>query len=116
MVQKIALLGSTGSIGCNTLDVIRHLHPRFEVVSLSAGKNVEVLAEQVRTFYPVYVAVGDPQSAERLRLLLKDEYGGEIGVGLEGMVQAASVPEAEIVVSATVGGRGLLPTLRAIEL
>lgn len=117
MSQKIAILGSTGSIGCSTLDVIRHLSPRFEITALSAGNNVERLAEQIREFHPSYVAVGDEPSSEKLRVLLEDDdYMGDIGFGMEGMVRVATMPDAEIVVSATVGGRGLLPTLRAIEL
>jgi 1-deoxy-D-xylulose-5-phosphate reductoisomerase len=114
--KHLAILGSTGSIGCNTLDVVRHLAPRFEVVALGAGGNVERLAEQIREFHPTRVSVADDAAAARLRRLLNDDWTGEIGVGADGMISVATHPAADIVMSATVGGRGLPPTLRAIEL
>ncbi|MBX7219442.1 MAG: 1-deoxy-D-xylulose-5-phosphate reductoisomerase [Blastocatellia bacterium] len=113
--MKVSLLGATGSIGCNTLDVIRWLAPRFEVDAMSAGTNVERFAEQIREFHPSYVAVADEPAAEKLKTLLGHDYTGEIGIGTEGMVRVATAPETGIVVSATVGARGLVPTLRAIE-
>jgi 1-deoxy-D-xylulose-5-phosphate reductoisomerase len=114
--KHLVILGSTGSIGCNTLDVVRHLAPRFEVVALGAGGNVERLAEQIREFHPTRVSVADDAAAARLRRLLNDDWTGEIGVGADGMISVATHPAADIVMSATVGGRGLPPTLRAIEL
>lgn len=116
MSQTVAILGSTGSIGRSTLDVITHLSPRFEVTALSAGNNIAVLVEQIKTYHPQFVAVGTEQAASQLWTLIKDEYSGDIGIGMDGMVAVASYPGTECVISATVGGRGLLPTLKAIEL
>ena len=112
----LAILGSTGSIGCNTLDVVERLAPRFTVVALAAGRNVERLAEQVRRHRPQLVSVADEAAARRLRELAPSDWSGELAVGLEGMTAVAAHPAAAIVMSAVVGGRGLLPTLRAIEL
>lgn len=115
-MKRLSILGSTGSIGCSTLDVVDHLAPRFEVVALTGGNNLEKLAEQIRRYRPDYVAVAEESGVERLRALLGDDWNGPVGFGVEGMVAAATHPSADIVVSAVVGGRGLLPTLRAIEL
>ena len=113
-MRRIAILGSTGSIGVTTLDVVARFPERFEVVALAAGKNVKRLAEQVRRFRPRLVAVGDASSVTALRQVVPD-YRGEILCGDEGLTAAATVPEAELIVSALVGALGLLPTLRAIE-
>ncbi len=112
----LAILGSTGSIGCNTLDVVEHLAPRFTVVALAAGRNVERLAEQIRRYRPQLVAVADEAAVQQLRQLVAPDWTGDIAVGVEGMVAVATHPAADVVMSAVVGGRGLLPTLRAIEL
>jgi 1-deoxy-D-xylulose-5-phosphate reductoisomerase len=113
-MKRIAILGSTGSIGVTTLDVVARFPERFEVVALAAGKNVKRLAEQVRCFQPRFVAVGDAASATALRQLVP-EYRGDIGCGPEGLAAVATAPQAELIVSALVGALGLLPTLRAIE-
>ena len=113
-MRHLAILGSTGSIGVTTLDVVSRFPERFEVVALAAGKNIERLAEQVRRFHPALVAVGEAATADALRLLVPD-YGGEIRCGAEGLQAVATAPGAELVVSALVGALGLLPTLRAIE-
>jgi 1-deoxy-D-xylulose-5-phosphate reductoisomerase len=113
-MKRLAILGSTGSIGVTTLDVVGRFPERFEVVALAAGKNVERLAEQVRRVRPRLVAVGDAASVGKLRQLVP-EYRGEIGCGADGLAAVATAPEAELVVSALVGALGLLPTLRAIE-
>ncbi|MCS7078589.1 MAG: 1-deoxy-D-xylulose-5-phosphate reductoisomerase [Chloracidobacterium sp.] len=112
----LAILGSTGSIGCNTLNVVEHLAPRFTVAALAAGRNVERLAEQIRRHRPQLVAVADDVAARRLRDLVASDWSGEIAVGVDGMTAVATHPAAAVVMSAVVGGRGLLPTLRAIEL
>ncbi|OYT70095.1 MAG: 1-deoxy-D-xylulose-5-phosphate reductoisomerase [Chloracidobacterium sp. CP2_5A] len=112
----LAILGSTGSIGCNTLDVAERLAPRFTVVALAAGRNVERLAEQIRRHRPQLVSVADDAAARRLRELVAPDWSGEIAVGIDGMTAVAAHPAAAVVMSAVVGGRGLLPTLRAIEL
>ncbi|HNG94067.1 MAG TPA: 1-deoxy-D-xylulose-5-phosphate reductoisomerase, partial [Acidobacteriota bacterium] len=101
MSQTVSILGSTGSIGRSTLDVITHLSPRFEVTALSAGNNMAVLAEQIKTYRPQFVAVGSEQAASQLRALIKDDYSGDIGIGMDGMVAVASYPGTECVISAT---------------
>src|SRR5690349_5838828 len=113
-MQQVAILGSTGSIGRNTLDVIDRLAPRFKVVALSAGANTELMAEQVARYQPEIVAVGNEVHAhalnerlEQLKLLCRMP---KILYGMEGMLAVATHPQAEIVVSATVGALGLLPT------
>ncbi|MEW6734106.1 MAG: 1-deoxy-D-xylulose-5-phosphate reductoisomerase [Acidobacteriota bacterium] len=117
-MQQVAILGSTGSIGRNTLDVIDRLAPRFKVVALSAGTNSELLAEQIVRYQPELVAVADQQNAhiltERLNAIHKTT--PEIRYGVEGMVAVATHKRAEIVVSATVGALGLLPTYQALAL
>jgi len=117
-MQKVAILGSTGSIGRNTLDVVDRLVPRFQVVALSGGTNAELIAEQTARYKPEIVSVASDQHAKELVERLQ---GLNVGVptiktGMEGMLAVATHAEAEIVVSATVGALGLLPTYKAIEL
>jgi 1-deoxy-D-xylulose-5-phosphate reductoisomerase len=113
-VKRLAVLGSTGSIGVTTLDLVGRFPDRFQAVALAAGRNVERLAEQVRRFQPRLVATGDAQSAAALRAAAP-EFRGEIQIGLEGIEQVATAAEADLVISALVGALGLRPTLRAIE-
>ena len=115
---SVAILGSTGSIGCNTLRVIESLTTaRMRVVALAAGSNVERLADQIATHLPEVVSVESEQSAHELRAKLfeRDVDLPRIVSGEEGLVEVAVHPEAECVVSATVGAVGFLPTLRALE-
>lgn len=114
----VAILGSTGSIGCNTLRVIESLtSSRMRVVALAAGHNVERLADQVATHLPELVSVETEDLAHRLRAKLfeRDVDLPRIVSGEEGLVEVATHPEADCVVSATVGAVGFLPTLRALE-
>ena len=114
----IAILGSTGSIGCNTLRVIESLAAaRMRVVALAAGHNVERLAEQIATHLPQVVSVESEEAAHELRAKLfeRDVDLPRIVTGEEGLVEVATHPEADCVVSATVGAVGFLPTLRALE-
>jgi 1-deoxy-D-xylulose-5-phosphate reductoisomerase len=113
-VKQLAVLGSTGSIGVTTLDLVARFPDRFRAVALAAGRNVERLAEQVRKFQPRLVATADADGAAALRAALPD-FRGAIVAGLEGIEQVATAPEAELVISALVGALGLRPTLRAIE-
>lgn len=116
-MKSISILGSTGSIGVNTLKVVEHLKDEFRVVALGAGGNVEVLAEQVKKFQPELVAVKDENCAEELLRQISDSQLPipKIVVGENGLVEVATHEEAEIIVSATVGAVGFVPTLRAIE-
>jgi 1-deoxy-D-xylulose-5-phosphate reductoisomerase len=113
-MRRLAILGSTGSIGTTTLDLVGRFGDRFSAVSLAGGRNVERLAEQVRRFEPALVATADEQGAERLRALVPD-FTGEIACGAEGLERVATAPGAELVISALVGALGLRPTLCALE-
>ncbi|MBI3091269.1 MAG: 1-deoxy-D-xylulose-5-phosphate reductoisomerase [Candidatus Tectomicrobia bacterium] len=112
--RAIAVLGSTGSIGTSTLNVIRDHPDRFTVVGLTAGSNDELLERQVAEFGPRLVALRDPEAAERLRRRLPPA-SVEILAGVEGITKVAVMPEAEQVMAAIVGAAGLLPTLAALE-
>jgi len=114
MKKKISILGSTGSIGTNTLDVVRQNPGRFEVVSLACGKNLELVKKQIDEFHPKMVSVSHSQDAATLRESL-GKYSPEILVGIEGACKVAAHPEVEVVISAIVGAAGLVPTLKAIE-
>lgn len=112
-MKRISILGSTGSIGTQTLDVISKHPEQFSVEALSGGRNVSLLAEQVRRFRPKLVAAGSRESAEKLRSAVGS--GVKIVYGEEGLLEAAAGTEAELVVTAIVGSMGLGPTLAAIE-
>jgi 1-deoxy-D-xylulose-5-phosphate reductoisomerase len=114
-LKKIAILGSTGSIGRSTLKVIEKYPDRFQIVSMAAGRNVELLAEQIRRFRPKLAAVLNQQLAEDLVSRLQPEVQVEVLAGSEGYQQVASWSEAEMVLSAMVGAAGLIPTLSAIR-
>lgn len=112
-MKKISVLGSTGSIGTQTLDVVRN-NKDIEVVALAAGRNIDALAKQIREFAPKLVCVEEEKSAAELKLLTPElEY--EICFGMEGLVRVASYPEAHIVVTAIVGMLGIIPTIEAIK-
>ncbi len=113
MSRKIAILGSTGSIGENTLRVIADHPDRFSVVALAAGSNWRRLAEQVGEFSPQIVSVSDSADADRLRGILPG--GTAVLSGDEGLREVAAGAGADVVVSALVGAAGLVPTLEAIE-
>jgi 1-deoxy-D-xylulose-5-phosphate reductoisomerase len=106
-VKRIALLGSTGSIGTQTLDVVRKHRDRFEIVALVAGSNAELLAAQVDEFKPSLAVLGDDASGR----------GAEAGfrIGRDAVVEAAAHPDADVVVNALMGSAGLLPTLSALD-
>lgn len=114
----VAILGSTGSIGCNTLRVIESLTAqRMRVVALGAGSNIDRLADQIATHLPELVSVESEAAAHDLRAKLfeRDVDLPRIVTGEAGLVEIATHPEANCVVSATVGAVGFLPTLRALE-
>lgn len=116
-IKGVAILGSTGSIGCNTLRVIEALGGRFRIVALGAGQNVEVLAGQVARHLPELVSVDTEKTAHELRALLfqRNLDLPRIMIGEEGLCEVATHPQADCVVSATVGAIGFVPTLRALE-
>ncbi len=116
--KRIAILGSTGSIGTQTLAVIEALNQaghNFSVVALTAGKNLELLAAQAQRFQPKLIAIGRAKDLSRLRQLLGTSWNGEIIVGEEGLLAAATHPQADLVVNALVGAVGLIPTLEALK-
>ncbi len=116
-MKVISILGSTGSIGCNTLKVVEHLADEFRVVALGAGENTEKLAEQIAKFKPELIAVKTDECAEDLLRRLSEFKikTPKIVIGEMGLVTVATHEAAEIVVSATVGAVGFVPTLRALE-
>lgn len=112
-VRQLVLLGSTGSIGGNTLAAIRSRRRECVVRGLSCARNIKTLAEQAQEFRPPYLAVLDEASAAGLRKLLPTGYTPEILVGSEGYARLAALPEADTVLSAQVGAAGLAGTLAA---
>lgn len=117
-MKGLCILGSTGSIGQNCLRVVKSLPGRFRVVSLSAGKNLEMLAEQTLQFKPDLVSVSVPELIEPLRTLLQERGYQEpvkIVAGKEGRIEAATLPEVDLVVSASHGITGLLATYAAVQ-
>ena len=113
-MKKISLLGSTGSIGVNTLDVVERYPEKIQVCALSAGSNVELFAQQIRKFKPALAALFDVTKIDTLKELVAD-LDVEIVSGSEGLVSAASFSEADLVVSGVVGSAGLLPALAALR-
>ena len=112
MTKQLVILGSTGSIGRQTLDVARHLPVR--ICALAAGSNVELLARQCREYRPDVAVMATEEAANALRQAL-DGQEIEILVGEEGMIEAAQLPQADTVVTSVVGMMGLRPTLAAIR-
>jgi len=113
-MKKISILGSTGSIGVNTLDVIARHPDKFEVWALAAGSNVAVLAEQVKKFNPQVVSLFDTTKIPELREKLNG-HKVELVAGEAGSVQVATLPEVDLVVSGMVGCAGLVPTYAAVQ-
>jgi 1-deoxy-D-xylulose-5-phosphate reductoisomerase len=112
-MRRVAILGSTGSIGVQALDVVGRFPGRFQVVALAAGKNVERVAAQVRAFRPRLVAMADAQAAAALRALVPP--GTEVLAGDDGVVAAAIQPDVDLVLAAIAGGAGLRSTAAAVE-
>ena len=113
-MKKIAILGSTGSIGTQTLDVVREHSDELQVVALAAGSNKERLNEQIKEFHPKLVSLSDEKKAQEL----KEELAGEqveVVCGMEGLIEVAGADSADVVVTAVVGMMGILPTMEAIK-
>ncbi len=113
MAKKLAILGSTGSIGRNSLEVVANFPERFEIITLAAGENIKLLAEQAHKFRPKQVACKNEHLAKKLKPLLPE--GVKLVSGKEGVISCATHEEVELVVSAIVGAAGLLPTFAAVE-
>lgn len=114
-MKALSLLGSTGSIGQNVLAVVRQFPERFQIVGLSAGRNIQLLAQQVIEFKPEWVAIGDPDLMPALAAKLPASYRNRLVAGTEGNCHLATLSSVEMVVSAVVGAVGLLPALAAIR-
>jgi 1-deoxy-D-xylulose-5-phosphate reductoisomerase len=113
-MKGISILGSTGSIGVNTLDVIQRFSDKFRVIGLGAGRNVDLLRKQVLQFRPQIVSVAESVCTDELRADLKRE-GIDLVCGPQGLIDVATHPDAQLVLSALVGAGGFLPTLRALS-
>lgn len=112
-MRRISILGSTGSIGTQTLDVVRS-NDDVTVAALTAGSNIDLLEKQIREFKPEMAALWDEYKAKELKLRLKD-MDVRISYGMEGMLEAASIESADMTVTAVVGMIGILPTIAAIR-
>lgn len=112
-MKKISILGSTGSIGTQTLDVARK-NGDIEVVALAAGSNIRLLADQIREFKPKLACVGKPELVNELKLLVND-IDVKIVSGDEGLIEVATISQAQMVVTAVVGMMGIIPTIAAIK-
>lgn len=116
-MKKIVILGSTGSIGKSALEVIARFPDKFKVIGLTAGKNISLLEEQIRQFNPEVVALSDEEAYKNLKSQISNFKSQNIGIlfGTEGIASVASMPAADVVISAIVGSAGLLPTIAAIR-
>lgn len=112
-MKNIAILGSTGSIGTQTLDVARK-NEDLRVVAVSAGKSVEKLEEQIREFHPILAAIWDEKAARDLKTRIADT-DTKVVSGMEGLLELASMPESDILVTAIVGMIGIRPTMEGIR-
>lgn len=114
-MKHISILGSTGSIGTQTLDVVR-TNQDITVEALAAGRNIDLLFEQIKEFQPKLVCVYDAEKAKELEnILTKENINVEVTTGMEGLLACATVPSAEMVVTAFVGMIGIRPTIEAIK-
>ena len=114
-MKKITILGSTGSIGTQTLDVVRKNKDKFEVVAISANRSVDLLLEQILEFKPKYVAVYNEESAKKLKNMIPNDIDIEVLSSMEGLVKICELEEIDTVLTAVVGMIGLVPTMAAIK-
>ena len=110
--KRVSILGSTGSIGVNVLDVISRFPEKFEVIGLGANRNISLFERQIKTFKPKEVALYDDEMAEKLKKKIRN---GKIFSGVEGLNRIAENPEVDLIVSAIVGAVGLIPTYYGIK-
>ncbi len=113
-MKRLAILGSTGSIGLSTLDIVGRFPEKFRVVALAAGKNLTQLIEQIKSFQPLLVSLSQEEDAKKLRQELPD-FEGDIVWGADGLLATATHEDADMVMAALVGAIGLPPTLAAIR-
>ena len=112
-MKKLTLLGSTGSIGLNTLDVVRMFPEQFSIEALSCRSSIEQLIEQIREFQPKTVCVEKNEKAGELRQIFPNK---EFVFGMQGLEKISTNPDADLVVSGIVGAAGLKPTFSALKL
>ena len=112
MIQTLSLLGSTGSVGTQALDIVRNLG--IQIKALAAYQNIECLEQQIREFRPEFAAIYDVALGKELKERVKD-CPTRIGTGMEGLIEAATLPSAEMMFNSVVGMVGLCPTLEAIK-
>lgn len=112
-MKKIAILGSTGSIGTQTLDVIRE-NGDIEVAGIAAGSNIQLLEKQIREFHPRKAAVWSEEKAKELRTLISDT-DTEVVAGMDGLLEVSTLDDVEILVTAIVGMIGIRPTIEAVK-
>lgn len=113
-MKKIAILGSTGSIGTQTLEIVRN-NGDLKVVAMAAGRNVELMEKQVREFQPDFVCMQTPEAATDLKQRLADMEGFRVTYGMDGLLEVARHPESQVLVTGIVGMIGIRPTIAAIE-
>ena len=111
-MKKIAVLGSTGSIGTQTLEIVRN-HPELQVVALAAGSSVELLEQQIREFRPLIAGIWSQEAAADLRSRVAD-LPVKIVAGMEGLLEIAVMEQSQVLVTAIVGMIGIRPTIAAI--
>ena len=111
-MKNIAVLGSTGSIGTQTLEIVRRFPDMFNIIALVAHRNVHLLRDQIKNFHPEFVVVSDERNAE----ILSNEVDIRVFVGEENIVRAATDHRVDMVINSLVGKPGLLPTIEAIKL
>ncbi|MEL0113374.1 MAG: hypothetical protein VW835_16715, partial [Rickettsiales bacterium] len=111
--RSVSILGSTGSVGCQTIDLLERDRGKYELVALTANRNLDLLIEQALSLRPQFVAIGDENHYEALKSRLSGS-GIEVGAGASAILEAAERP-AEWVMAAIVGAAGLDPTLRAVR-
>lgn len=112
-MKKIGILGSTGSIGTQTLDIVRN-NKDLQVVALAAGRNVQMLEEQIREFSPAIAVLWEEKAAQEMRVRVADT-NTKISCGMEGLLEIAVMEEMDVLVTAVVGMIGIKPTIAAIE-
>jgi 1-deoxy-D-xylulose-5-phosphate reductoisomerase len=114
-LKKLAIIGSTGSIGRQTLEVAEHLREKIVIYGLAAHSSLELLAEQVKKYRPPVVVLAESANRQAFVSLLDDSWQGRLLTGPEGLEELATDPEVEMVVSAAVGAAGIRPTLAAVK-
>lgn len=116
-MRYITILGSTGSVGRNALDIVSYHKDQFKVAVLAAGNNVDLIEKQIKSFYPEVVALADKRAAKELQQRIERRYASSLQIlsGQDGITAAAAYKKSDFVLSAIVGAAGLAPTISAIR-